>query len=124
MTPTNYNDDDIEVDPMTPEHFDIAAAEIHFKRADMKAACRAVLVDRQRPTEVAEAMDIPQPQISRAVTRVQAKWQEICERENLVYRTVALSPEAMAVVAELEGKYILELKEKALAKKKKNKPKE
>lgn len=117
MVPIDTKSDEPEIDPMTPEHFDIAVAEINFKRPGMLEACRAVLVDGKRPTEAAEEFEIPQPQISRAVTRVQEKWEQLCARENLVFRVVALSPQAMAVVTELEDQFIAPLKKRAHAKK-------
>ncbi len=121
MAPPDHPHDDPEFEPMTPEHFDIAVAEIHFKRPGMLKACRAVLVDSQRPTEAADEFDIPQPQISRAVARIQEKWQQLCDRENLVSRVVVLSPQAMAVVAELENQFIAPLKKKLIPKKPKRK---
>jgi hypothetical protein len=105
---------------MTPEHFDIAVAKINFKRPRMLEACRAVLVDGNRPTQIADQFAIPQPQISRAISRIQQEWSELCERENLVFRTVALSPQAMAVVAELEQQFIPPLKTRRRVKKSKS----
>lgn len=121
MVPTYNNHDETDIDPMTPEHFDIAVAEINFKRPGMLDACRAVLIDGKRPTEAADEFDIPQPQISRAVTRIQEKWQQLCDRENLVSRVFVLSPQAIAVVAELEGQFIAPLKRKLAPKKVKKK---
>lgn len=117
MMPTYKNHDETDIEPMTPEHFDIAVAEINFKRPEILNACRAVLIDGKRPTEAAEEFDIPQPQISRAVTRIQEKWQQLCERESLVSRVFVLSPQAIAVVAELEGQFIAPLKERLKPKK-------
>lgn len=119
MPPSHLHDSDIE--PMTPEHFDIAAAEIHFKRAGLLDACRAVLVDGKRTTEVVDEFDIPQPQISRAIARIQEKWQQLCDRENLVTRVVVLSPQAMAVVTELENQFIAPLRKRLQPKKPKKK---
>lgn len=116
---SHFHDPDIE--PMTPEHFDIAASEIHFKRAGLLDACRAVLVDGKRTTEVVDEFDIPQPQVSRAIARIQEKWQQLCDRENLVTRVVVLSPQAMAVVTELENQFIAPLKKRLQPKKPKKK---
>lgn len=121
MAPPNNQYDEPEFEPMTPEHFDIAVAEIRFKRADLLEASRAVLVDAKRATEIADEFDIPQPQISRAIARIQEKWQQLCERENLISRVVVLSPQAMAVVTELENQFIAPLKKRAQPKKSKKK---
>lgn len=124
MAPPDNPHDEPEIEPMTPEHFDIAVAEIRFTRAGLLEGCRAILVHGKRTTEVVEEFDIPQPQLSRAVARIQNKWQQLCDRENLVSRTVVLSPQAMAVVAELENQFIAPLKKRSQPKKPKNKSNE
>lgn len=113
---------DVDVEPMTPEHFELTVSTMSFQSAATVRAARAVLVDFQRNGDASAANGIPAPQVSRAVQRIQQKWQAICARENWVCEPVVLAPEAMAVVRGLEAKTLEPLKKRLQSKASRRKP--
>lgn len=116
LDPLDREDD---AEPMTPEHFELTISAMSFQSMVTVQAARAVLVDGRKTGEAATHYGVPQPQVSRAVNRIEQKWQDICAREQWICEPVALPPEAMALVRNLEAKTLEPLKERLLAKKRK-----
>lgn len=104
--------DDEYVEPMMAEHFDIAVAPLKFQNQATIAAARSVLVDGEKPRDAIARFNVPQPQLSRATTRIESKWREICERENWAYEAVALPPEVMALVRKLQDTTLAPLRKR------------
>lgn len=113
-----YHDD--EVEPMTPEHFDLTVSAMSFKSLATVRAARAVMVEGVRPGEAVMEYDVPQPQLSRAVSRIEKKWRDICDQQNWVCEPVALPPDVMALVRHIEIKNLEPLREKLDARKRRN----
>ncbi len=122
MTPENWDDQDRE--PVEPEHFDLAAAECRFHHPGMVEAARAVLVDGMRSGEAAIQFGIThQTHLSRALTKIEAKWIQICKREHWSCRTIVLSEDDMALVQRLQVKTVAPLRERQTKAEKKKRSK-
>lgn len=103
-TPWIENED--EAEPMLAEQFDIAMERTQIRTPELIAACRSVLVESKKASEVAQARGIDAAHIRRAVTTIREKWQEICTEQGWEYLPVALPRHAMKLVLEMQREHL------------------
>jgi hypothetical protein len=99
-TPWTENED--QADPMLPEQFQIAMDRTQIRTPELIAACRSVLVENKKASEVAQALRLDAAHVRRAVITVRDKWQEICKEQGWEYLPVALPRSAMKLVLEMQ----------------------
>ena len=108
MSNNNNNsniDKDIE-EQMTPEHFKAAVKDMKFSSDRVVKAAFLVLCANEGYSEAAKKYDVNQPQVSRAVKSIKAKWEEVHDKAGCICEPVMLPREEMAVVRLLEKKYV------------------
>jgi DNA-binding phage protein len=108
-TPWTENED--EAEPMLAEQFDIAMERTQIRTPELIAACRSVLVESKKASEVAQARGIDAAHIRRAVTTIREKWQEICTEQGWEYLPVALPRHAMKLVLEMQREHLEQYRE-------------
>ena len=89
--PWTENED--EADPMLPEQFQIAMDRTQIRTPELIAACRSVLVENKKASEVAHARGLDAAHVRRAATTVREKWQEICTEQGFGQRCSQISEE-------------------------------
>jgi hypothetical protein len=94
--------DESEIEPMKERHFDEAVKALRFRREGLTEACRAVAIDGVGPSKAEEDFGISKQQISRAVTRIQEKWDEICASKQLICKPGAFTAATWAALEILE----------------------
>ena len=122
MTTPDQTDEQTE-DPMAPmalDHFTIAVLNMRLSDENLINACREVLVDEVKNNEVEEKYGVRQNHLSATCKNIIRKWEEICLKEGLECRPVALPPQVMKMVLGFE-EYVLR---PIMNLKKKNKRKE
>ncbi len=112
--------DDEPVEPMTPEHFEITVASMKLQSQATIEAARSVLVEGLKHKEASARYGVTQSQISRATSRIEKKWQEICEREDWLYEPIALPKEMMELVRALQSTTMAPLKKRLESRKSRN----
>jgi hypothetical protein len=100
QTPWTENED--EADPMLPEQFQIAMDRTQIRTPELISACRLVLVENKKASEIAQARGLDAAHVRRAVVTVREKWQEICAEQGWEYLPVALPRSAMKLVLEMQ----------------------
>jgi hypothetical protein len=94
--------DESEIEPMKERHFNEAVKTLSFRKEGLVEACRSVAVDGNPLSIAEEKFDIPKTQISRAVNRIETKWQEICASKQLVCKPGAFTAATWAALEILE----------------------
>ena len=87
---------------MLPEQFQIAMDRTQIRTPELIAACRSVLVENKKASEVAHARGLDAAHVRRAATTVREKWQEICTEQGWEYLPVALPRSSMKLVLEMQ----------------------
>ena len=95
-----------EAEPMLPEQFETAMEQTQIRSPEMIAACRAVLVEKKKASEVARSMGIDTSHVGRAVNTVREKWAEICLEQGWEYLPIALPRSSMKLVLEMQHEHL------------------
>ena len=102
----DYADDEDSVQQMTPAHFKAAIKDMKFSSDKVVKAAFLVLCCNSGHSEAAKKYGVTQPQVSRAVKSIVAKWEKIHEKIDCLFEPVMLPKEEMDLVRCLEKKYI------------------
>lgn len=108
---------------MSPDHFDLVVQSLSLRSDSLQKAARAVLVEGMRPGQAVEKFSVGLTNLSKAVGRIENKWDEICEGQNWEYEPIALPPEEMAIVRALQRKNLDPVMQKLTDRKKRRKSK-
>ena len=93
-------------EPMAPDHFTIAVSHMRLVDENIIEASRRVLVEEQKNSEVEAALGVSQTHLSTTCSNITAKWKEICARETLICRPIALPEHEMDLVVALQKQRI------------------
>jgi hypothetical protein len=98
--PRTENEDDAE--PMLLEQFNVAVDRTQIRTPELIAACKAVLVENKKASEIAQARNLDGAHVRRAVITIREKWQEICTEQGWEYLPIALPHSVMKLVLEMQ----------------------
>ena len=98
-TGIEYEDD---AEPMLPEQFQIAIERTQIRSEELISACKAVLIESRKASEVAEELRLDSAHIRRAVITIREKWQEICGEQAWEYLPIALPHSSMQLVLKMQ----------------------
>jgi hypothetical protein len=110
--------DEESIIEMQEKIFELALAEIqyHDDSVSLQDAVRAVLVTGMRVSDASEKFSVPQPNISRAVTRINQQIDLIAEREGWRYQTFLLPAGVCNIIERFEDETIKPLRQRQLEK--------
>ncbi len=97
---------------MLQEQFQLALDATQIRTPELIEACRSVLVDGRLVTEVARKHKIEQSSVSRAVTTVRERWDQICTQEDWEYVPLAFPRSLMKVLLEFQREHLSKYSEK------------
>jgi hypothetical protein len=97
---------------MSPDQFVITLSQMKLTDQNMISACEERLVYKEKNNEaVAKKYGVAASNLSTNCGNIVRKWDEICEKEGLICKTVALKPKYMALVELIEEDGLSPLKD-------------
>jgi hypothetical protein len=103
QTGTEYEDN---AEPMLLEQFQIAIERTQIRSEELIAACKAVLVESKKASEVAQELGLDSAHVRRAVITIREKWQEICVERGWQYLPIALPHSSMQLVLKMQQEHL------------------
>ena len=90
------------LEPMELDHFEIAVSHMRLSDEKLIGACKRVLVDGERNSDVATELELNATHTSTTCQNIIKKWNGLSEEKGLINRTFALKPEFIDLVAAIE----------------------
>lgn len=106
---------------MLKEQFDTAVAETRIRTPELVEGARALLVDKENVSTIAERLGISDgTKINRAAQSIEKKWEEICQRQGWSFVALALPKHLMDAMLTVQA---VEIEEYRKAREKKSRKK-